>query len=135
MERFPDWPERLGRALRERLSLPFAWGSNDCAIFAADCILAQTGVDFAEGLRGAYSSYEEAEALLAAKGWHGLQGLADAFLPRREGRHRRGDVVLLKGRVGSFLAVSLGGDIAIAPAAKRADQIRTTQILGVWGVA
>lgn len=127
MDRLPDWPDRLRRSLRERLKTPFQWGVNDCATFAADCVLAQTGVDFADGLRGAYSSEEEASELLADRGWFDLPGLADAFLERRNGRHLRGDVVLLRGAQGAFLAVSLGGDVAIAPAGNRARQFRTSR--------
>lgn len=134
MERRPDWTERLGRALRERLSAPFEWGVNDCAIFAADCVLAQTGVDLANGLRGEYANQEEAEALLRDRGWGDLAGLADAFLARRSDWARKGDVVLLKGQLGPFLAISLGGDVAIAPAGDRARQVRTRSVLGVWAV-
>lgn len=126
MDRFPDWPERLGRALRERLDVPFAWGTNDCATFAADCVLAQTGTDFAEGLRGSYGDKAEALATLERMGHDGLDSLVDAFLPRRDGRPVRGDVVMLAGRLGDYLAISLGGDIAIAPADDRARQVRTS---------
>lgn len=42
--------------LRERAKMPFAWGSNDCATFAADAILANTGTDVAEDFRGKYTT-------------------------------------------------------------------------------
>lgn len=34
-----------------RRSVPFAWGSNDCRLFAADAVQAMTGVDHAAELR------------------------------------------------------------------------------------
>jgi hypothetical protein len=42
--------------LRERAEMPFAWGSNDCALFAADAILANTGTDIAADFRGKYTT-------------------------------------------------------------------------------
>ena len=36
--------------------MPFAWGSNDCALFAADAILANTGTDIADDFRGKYTT-------------------------------------------------------------------------------
>lgn len=139
MQRHPDWPERFRRALDARRRLPFAWGTNDCATFAADVIAAMTGVDFAEGLRGQYASREEADALLEERGWGDVEGLADAFLPRLEGRPRRGDVVMLQGLEGRYLAVCLGGDIAMAPDLDRG-KIRHIDkhpggLLAAWGVA
>jgi hypothetical protein len=54
--RLPDWPERLADLLDTRLAMPFAWGSHDCATFAAD----------------------EAEAVISALG--GLEAAADDAL-------------------------------------------------------
>ena len=50
--RLPDWQTRMEAFVRERMHQPFAWGSNDCAIFASDCVMAITGQDPAPaGLR------------------------------------------------------------------------------------
>jgi hypothetical protein len=51
------WRERHFHAfLLERATMPFAWGTNDCALFAADAILANTGVDIASDFRGKYTT-------------------------------------------------------------------------------
>ena len=47
-----DWPERLLAFARSRERQPFVWGTNDCALFAADAALAMTGHDFAAPFRG-----------------------------------------------------------------------------------
>ena len=51
--------------LLARANEPFAWGSHDCALFAADGIQALTGVDIAADFRGKYS--DEAGAIAAIK--------------------------------------------------------------------
>jgi hypothetical protein len=50
--------------LRSRAKTPFAWGTHDCALFAADGIQAITGVDIAADFRGKYSTEAEAMALI-----------------------------------------------------------------------
>jgi hypothetical protein len=44
--------------------VPFAWGTNDCCISAADAILSFTGVDLADDVRGKYHDAASAFALL-----------------------------------------------------------------------
>jgi hypothetical protein len=53
MERKNFWDTReLERFLLARAPMPFKWGSNDCALFVADAVLAMTGVDIAADFRG-----------------------------------------------------------------------------------
>lgn len=52
----PDWHNRLITVIRAAEKRPFLWGSNDCCLFAADCVQAMCGEDFAEGWRGTYDS-------------------------------------------------------------------------------
>lgn len=88
--RRPDWPERLASLIDERRHAPFAWGLQDCALFAADAVLALTGDDPAKNFRG-YD--DEREALRIVKGAGGMRGLVD--LPKKHrGFAQRGDVVL-----------------------------------------
>lgn len=54
--------------MRERLNTPFVWGVNDCCLFAADCVLAATGVDPAENLRLAYCDARGAARVLREHG-------------------------------------------------------------------
>jgi hypothetical protein len=50
--------------LLARRNMPFAWGTNDCALFAADAVLAITDTDIAEDFRGKYSDQAGAFAVI-----------------------------------------------------------------------
>jgi hypothetical protein len=57
LDKHQDWHAKtFDPFLRERAEMPFAWGTNDCALFAADAILANTGVDIADDFRGKYTT-------------------------------------------------------------------------------
>lgn len=116
--RYPDWPGRLHAAVLAARRTPHAWGQFDCALCAADLVHAITGEDFGARWRGTYASEEEADALLKMMGWGDLAGLADAHLPRRLERPRRGDVVLAEGLCGPFLAVVAQSGQVAGPTAK-----------------
>lgn len=97
--RFADWPSRFDSFMAERRAMPFAWGANDCCLFTCDAILAITGCDLAEGIRGTYDSALTAARVVADLG--GIERIAEtrtadfgfAELSRVLGA-RRGDVVL-----------------------------------------
>jgi len=132
MKRFPDWPQRLAAAIAARRDVPHIWGQNDCALFAADLVAAETGQDFGAMFRGRYSDEEGAKAILAAHGWATLADVADHCLPRREGRPRRGDLVLEEGRFGPFLGVCWqGGVIGAGP---KRPIISPSKPIACWGV-
>lgn len=98
--RLEAWPGRLVAFIDERRAMPFAWGSNDCCLFAADAVAAITGVDAArkwrgyKTARGAASRIREARGIArlveTAAARHGWPEIAPAFA-------RRGDVVLIEG--------------------------------------
>lgn len=99
-----NWQTLLHNFLEARKLAPFAWGANDCALFAADAVLAITGVDLGAGFRGKYSDQAEAEAMMQSTcGSPDALALA-AFLCSRAGftawPHvafaQRGDVIVLK---------------------------------------
>ena len=95
--RLPNWPELLGAYLTAQLAQPFAWGQNDCCLFAAGAVQAITGIDLASHLRGQYSTAAEAARILADEG--GLVALASANFgaPRSNpGQAQRGDVVCVE---------------------------------------
>ncbi len=77
--RLPDWMVRLDECVRSMQGLPFEWGSHDCCTVAADVVLAVTGVDPMEDLRGQYSTERQALRILAQAG--GIQ----AYLNQRLG--------------------------------------------------
>lgn len=69
-----DARARLEHVLRSRMSEPFAWGHNDCALFAAACVEAQTGVDLAAQWVGQWSTEKEALRLIEQLGGMGAIG-------------------------------------------------------------
>ncbi|HEY1844473.1 MAG TPA: hypothetical protein VGH05_06385, partial [Buttiauxella sp.] len=54
--RYPDWQRQLVNTLQAAKQRPFLWGEHDCALFAADCVKAMCGEDFASAYRGTYST-------------------------------------------------------------------------------
>lgn len=56
MLRFEDWPARLNRFIESRATRAFEWGTHDCSLFAADCVLELIGIDPAKEFRGKYST-------------------------------------------------------------------------------
>ena len=111
MQRFDDWTDRLAAFLESRRAVPFAWGRNDCALFAADAVAAMTGQDPAAALRG-YSTAAEAARRMQAVG--GLAALADAALGAQIDPKLafRGDIVMLALRDRECLGVVDGARIA-----------------------
>ncbi len=66
LTRIQHWATRSYHTfLLSRASMPFAWGTHDCALFAADGIEAMTGVDIAAAFRGKYT--DEASSLTAIR--------------------------------------------------------------------
>lgn len=110
-----DWQIRLEAFLRDRRALPFAWGSNDCCTFAADCVQVITGSDCAATLRG-HTTAKQAYRSLQRNG--GVIGIATAALgkPISAAFAQIGDVVLSKAGKRDMLAIC-NGVTALAPSA------------------
>jgi hypothetical protein len=68
--RYDDWAVRLSLIIKARRHEPFAWGSNDCMAWAADCVEAQTGIDTLADYRGQYDSAGGALRALRLIGSH-----------------------------------------------------------------
>jgi hypothetical protein len=109
--------------LSERADMPFEWGSNDCALFAADAILANTGTDVADDFRGKYTT--QLGALKTIREVTGGTTIADAaaYCANKYGlfEHefplmaKRGDLVVID-NLGTLIAgvVHLNGHDAIS---------------------
>jgi hypothetical protein len=112
--RLEGWEQALAATTRAALSRPHVWGKHDCALFAADCAHAVTGIDCAEGLRGTYHDEASAEAVLAGMGVDGLANLPGRWFPETPvSGAQRGDIVLIES-ASLFLAV-VDGKTAVAP--------------------
>jgi hypothetical protein len=108
------WQVDFERFTNERMTMPFAWGTNDCAIFAADCVLALTGVDVALPDLRTHTTDLQAARLLKTHG--GVAGIATAALgaPVPVLMAQVGDVVLIDGGAGDTLAIC-NGSTCMAP--------------------
>ncbi len=94
--RLPDWPMRLSNYLTERRNMPFAWGSNDCVMFAAHAVEALTGINHYAEYEG-YTTEAEALEIIAENG--GMSALIDKHLSISHNnilKAKRGDLVLAK---------------------------------------
>lgn len=127
LKRAQHWATRsLHQFLIDRATARFAWGTHDCALFAADGVQAMTGVDIASDFRGRYTDEAGAKAAIAritgvangtvedAAAWcaakHGLVELIHPLMAQR------GDLVVLEdaGRVIAGLVHLSGRHVAAA---------------------
>jgi cell wall-associated NlpC family hydrolase len=144
MRRKHSWPEDLHAFIEARKSEPFAWGKNDCCIFAADAILAMTGIDVAADYRGkSYSDEAGAfaelhqvtggatveDAAVYAAGKYGLKSLPSPLFAQR------GDLVLFNGDAGLALGiVHLNGRHALVVSTKGLARVPVKNCLKAWRV-
>jgi hypothetical protein len=115
------------QARRER---PFAWGTNDCASFAADAVEAMTG----ERLQIPQAATPEAYArLLRDQG--PLQAMVEALLgePIPASFAQRGDVVLLVLDDRDTLGICVGADIA-GPGADGVVLVPMSHAVAAWRI-
>lgn len=116
MKRFDNWPSLLSAYIDARRSVPFAWGSNDCCLFAADWVLLSTGRDIAQEWRGKYASAYKAQRFLKAGG--GIEKLVERAGGERilSGLAQRGDLVAQDCGDGVALGVCIGSAAAFVSA-------------------
>ncbi len=69
MTKLTDWQSRLIRFVGSAGRKPFEAGRNDCTLFAAGCVEAQTGVDFAADWRGRYTTLRGGQRMLRKAGY------------------------------------------------------------------
>jgi len=137
MTRPEDWPERLAAFVEARRATPFAWGTQDCMMFAADAVLVLRDVDIMTQYRGAYQTEAEGDALLDRDG--GMEAIlataaqAAGLAERAPKLARRGDLVLVEHGnllmagivIGTAVAVTGSDGLAFVP---------TRMITRAWAV-
>ena len=104
MKRLPDWRQRLGEYVAGIAKTPFAPGSADCALFAADAILAMTGTDPAAGFRGRYKTLKGGFKRLQKAGYADLAALVAAHLA---------EIPVAMAQVGDIAILSADGEAAL----------------------
>lgn len=105
--RLQDWRSRLAAWLATIAREPFAYGSHDCALFAAGAIEALTGEDAAQDWRGKYSTLQGGLKLLRRSGYADHLHLAKARFPLTQ-NPRAGDLALVPVPDGVALGVVQG---------------------------
>lgn len=140
--RKPGWEIALSAFLADRRTCPFAWGTNDCCLFACDAALAITGMDLAADFRGHYTDRASAGAVIRAFCGGGVQELALKIARQfgiqqwpAVGLARRGDIVLFAQRRRWTLGVvSLNGYELLAPAAAGLARLPLSQSERAWRI-
>lgn len=124
---------RYAKLCAERRAMPFAWGSHDCCLWAADVVQALTGQDFAAPYRGTYEDATGAARLIKRLG--GLREIACAALGDAIGPRLAsvGDVVLISHGGRELLAVCNGME-AIAPGPDGLVAVGMDAALAAWRV-
>jgi len=134
----PDLSVQLDAWLAARRRTRFVWGRADCALFAADWVLAATGEDFASWFRGRYDS--------PASAWRALRRFAGGSLVKTATAQlgaplatpnlaRRGDIVLLDPPPGfaiEVLGICAGHVIAYQAAPSGVGYLPLRNAINAW---
>lgn len=120
--RYHNWPIYFEAFVASRRHMPFEWGVNDCALFAVDCVLALTGIDYALPMLRQHTNAKEAYRSVRQSG--GLAAIATAALgePLPVRCAQVGDVVLTKAGKRDMLAIC-NGRLALAPGANGLESV------------
>lgn len=116
--RLPDWRARFSSFITDCRGRPFECGVHDCALYMADGVLVQTGVDIAEAFRGRYKTDQGAVRALKRYGAGDLESTVAALLPEMDPeRARLGDVIIFDQPVGVTCGFRLTSCVsAVTPA-------------------
>lgn len=110
-KRIRTWQSALSALVAEKRNAPFVFSQNDCATFAADCVKAQTGEDFAASIRGTYT--DEATAAVEMSKLGTIAEIAAARLGREVPpvMAQVGDVVMVEQAGKEMFMVCVGGHL------------------------
>jgi hypothetical protein len=131
------WEKLLDEFFISRRDTPFAWGANDCVLFAADAVVAMTGTDFAGQFRGKYATATAADSTLRDAGYASiLHAVADKLKDFKAVDWKyagRGDVVLfeLDGRQ-TLGIVALDGRTIFGPGVSGIERFPLKQATQAW---
>lgn len=117
MQRLDDWRPRVERYLQDCRTGRFAYGTLDCALFAAGAVQAMTGVDVAAQWRGQYRSARTGARLIGGDVTGCLEALATQILgpPIAAADATPGDIVSIDVTPGRAISLTLClGDHVVA---------------------
>ena len=114
MMRLDDWQDRFFAYLEATRLLPFAWGMNDCCLFAAGSIDSITGSTLVTQLRAIYSDEPSALAYIASFG--SLEAAVTSWLGTSKAPNSAGpgDIVLADLELGPTIGVCMGVNCAFS---------------------
>lgn len=138
--RRPDWPSRLAAYIEATQGEPFAWGVNDCCLWACGGVAAMTGLDPAAALRGRYDSLAGAMTLLTAQGFDTLEAAVRAlaaeagFVEISPLKAKRGDLVLAAARDPDSGLGLCGGRVALFLTPQGIVSLQLVRAVTAWSV-
>jgi len=114
MIRTEKWPEYLDIYIEKKRVEPFAWGKNDCCLFASDWVLLATGIDPAYCLRNKYDTALSAVRII--KNCNGMEGIMNKYANWLKKKSisfaKRGDIIIKDCGLGDCLGIVLGSHAA-----------------------
>lgn len=134
--RFANWEERLNAVIEHHQASPFRWGKADCCLFAADCMMEMTGIDWAEDVRGTYSNAEEAKFVLEEM--YDITSVSD--IPDAMGFEEipltmamRGDLVAYESEYGPALGICYGR-VGLFKSRRGLQAVPMSNVMKAWKV-
>lgn len=114
--RLDDWETRLHAALLKHGQLPAQLGVSDCYIICADAVVACTGKEPFEGVRGKYKTAQGAARLLRKRGFETVENAwGSLFNPIAPSLAQRGDL----------LVFNIDGEVLAAPLLAQGGVVKT----------
>lgn len=97
MSRKMNWDKLLANYLESHRNTPFAWGTHDCCMFAANAVLSICDIDYAADFRGHYSTEIGSKRALIRYGQRDIKSTLNRILGESVSplNARRGDVCLV----------------------------------------
>jgi hypothetical protein len=143
IKRIDKWATALHNFLLSRAKTPFAWGTNDCCLVAADAVQAITGTDIASDFRSKYTDQASAFALIKTVTGGSTAEDAAAYCAQKAGltelthvlTAQRGDLVVLNDG-GSTIAgfIHLNGRNAVSVGEDGLKRLPLSAIKRAWRV-
>lgn len=122
MKKVKNWVGNLQSVLDKSNGKPFDWGSFNCCMFAADCVEAQTGIDFLDGEREKVSDKKSVIKYLEREAEGSLIQFMENITAKYNMKEikpalaQRGDLAIVKDHTGraAFAVIDLSGQSVTA---------------------
>lgn len=140
--RIEGWESRLTKYVETQMKKRFKWGKSDCLIFACDWSILCCGIDpmkrkkpaDPETIRGAYTTEEEAKALIKQYR-KSLPDIMDVHFQRQAPRKaKRGDIMMGKTPHGNAFGVNIGRGVVMFKAQKGILTMKARECSRSWSV-